>query len=197
MVVGLIAGLVMFSVAVDVRGDRPCPTPAAVAGEVQTLLAPEQARDPSYLAFVSSLQDRVHVDFCARTGRGWPSAICRPRAPAPRRPANLAPCAGCDQRPYGNDCARETVGVQLDHTGPCVGDGGGDVVPSCADCDPATQYCGQTVGGVDRTLRFVGCIALPSGCGATPSCVCVGNIGCASVCAAPSGGPVTVTCQVP
>jgi hypothetical protein len=42
--------------------------------------------------------------------------------------------------------------------------------PSCAACDPATQYCYHIFAGVEPTL---GCNALPAACTAAPTCACV------------------------
>ncbi len=63
-----------------------------------------------------------------------------------------------------------------------VGDGG--LPASCtttagADaCDPATQYCSQTLAGAPPrgapwTNGSEGCVALPAACASTPTCSCV------------------------
>jgi len=88
MIVGLVAGLITFSAAVDVRGDGACPAPSVVAGELQSLLAPEPASAPPYRAFVSSLTDSVHVDFLRADGSRLaerdlpPTGTCVERAKA-------------------------------------------------------------------------------------------------------------------
>ncbi len=102
MIVGLIAGLVTFSTAVDVRGDGACPAPSAVAGELLVLLEPEPASAPPYRAFVSSLPDSVHVDFLRADGSRLaerdlpPTGTCAERAKAAA--AVIATWAGIFER---------------------------------------------------------------------------------------------------
>jgi hypothetical protein len=66
--------------------------------------------------------------------------------------------------------------------------------PSCAACNPATQYCYQIFAGV---LPAVGCNALPAAC-TTCACVladidpCGGALSCAQ-----DTGLITVSCTKP
>jgi hypothetical protein len=114
MVVGLIAGLVTFSVTVDIRGEDSCPTPAAVAGELQTL-ASERATDPPYRAFVLSLPDRVHIDFLRADGARLaerdlpPTGTCAERARAAA--AVIATWAGIFEREAPPDRSPATPGA--------------------------------------------------------------------------------------
>lgn len=52
-----------------------------------------------------------------------------------------APVCGCDGVTYGNDCARYSAGVQLDHDGEC-----GCVMEPTPDPDPGQKTCGGLVG---------------------------------------------------
>jgi hypothetical protein len=62
------------------------------------------------------------------------------------------------------------------------------------DCDPAAQYCYSIVGGAIHT-PVISCQALPSTCGATPSCTCLSSV-CGS-CTQSAIGVLTKTCLAP
>jgi hypothetical protein len=58
-------------------------------------------------------------------------------------------------------------------------------------CDPATQYCSETVGGINGP--GYNCSAIPTACQLTPTCACINIPACTCT---EQGGAVTVQCQV-
>jgi hypothetical protein len=70
-----------------------------------------------------------------------------------------------------------------------------------ATCATTTQYCYRVEAGRVPAVPVVGCNAVPSGCGATPTCACVlagdtFSCGLTPSCSA-EGSAVTVTCANP
>jgi hypothetical protein len=53
------------------------------------------------------------------------------------------------------------------------------------------------LGGAISNPGSFACRAFPAGCGATPSCACLGAVACGSICTQSAGGDLTATCAFP
>ena len=79
--------------------------------------------------------------------------------------AAFAPVCGCDGLTYANDCARQSAGIALLHTGACTCKGNA----GCAE----TQWCEPTLGCAGLGV----CLPKPSQCAKTfqQACGCDGK----------------------
>jgi len=99
----------------------------------------------------------------------------------------------------GSSGATGSSGAMDGSSGTSVGDTGLQGTFPCGDmleCDLATQYCQQTVGGAVGNPPSYSCMDLPDACAGGGTCECVAGVQCGEICEMIESG-VQVTCQAP
>lgn len=130
-------------------------------------------------------------DQCDANGA---TGTCKPRPQG--CPKSYIPTCGCDGTVYGNECDAQSKGSDISNLGNCDAPAG--TFPCGAGfCAKNQQYCRRDVSDVGSEPDSFGCMSLPAGCfqgGGSPSCDCVANELCGSMCAASADGDLTITC---
>jgi hypothetical protein len=105
------------------------------------------------------------------------------------------PVCGCDHQVYGNSCAADAAGSDVDDLGGCTPPPG---MFGCGAnfCELASQYCEIVGPGVEGGTTSYTCQQLPAGCGAPPSCGCLTNVTCGGDCMTTVDDGLEVICQV-
>jgi hypothetical protein len=116
---------------------------------------------------------------------------CKPRPMA--CDAVYIPTCGCDGKIYGNDCTANGAGHDVAPAGTCPAPVG---MFACGEhfCDPKTSYCQQQISDVGNQPTTYACLALPAGCGASPSCGCLAAEPCSNACTMVNGGGLQLSC---
>lgn len=119
------------------------------------------------------------------------SGTCHPRPMA--CDASYTPTCGCDGQIYGSGCVANGAGHDVAPAGTCPAPAG---LFACGEhfCDLKTQYCQEQLTDVATEPNSYLCMALPAGCGASPSCACVVNEPCSNACTLQSSGGLQLNC---
>jgi hypothetical protein len=122
------------------------------------------------------------------------TGTCQPRPQA--CPDLYDPVCACNGQVYPSECDANMAGFDLNSYGGCPPPAG--TFPcGWGFCPHGTSYCQKVVGGPFGNPGSYTCQALPSSCGANPSCACLTPVTCGSQCQQTSGGDMTVTCFAP
>ena len=117
----------------------------------------------------------------------WPTNLCGGRGEegaCEARPDGCdllyAPVCGCDGAVYGNACAAQSAGVDVNADGGCLAPEG---YAACGFrfCDTASEYCRVSVSDVVGVPDGFECVPLPEGC-APATCACLEGELCAELC---------------
>ena len=128
-----------------------------------------------------------HFNTCGASDEGG-SCVKRPMA----CDAVYEPTCGCGGQIYGNACTANAAGHDVG-TSVCPAPAG---LFACGEhfCDPKTQYCQLQISDVATEPDTYTCMALPAGCGASPSCPCLVNEPCSNACTMQNGGGLKLSC---
>jgi hypothetical protein len=105
-------------------------------------------------------------------------------------PSGLQVC-GCDRVIYLGECLAASAGTDVADDGFCTPPQN-DFACGHVFCDPATQYCEETLDDTGGANNYV-CIDLPAACNGTGSCACLAGETCGTQCSA-TGTGFTLTC---
>jgi hypothetical protein len=106
---------------------------------------------------------------------------------------------GCDGTVYTTSCEAAQAGVDISANGGCMLSGGQFACGSAVCFDANSQYCQITKSDVAGVPDSYNCAFLPSACTATtppggPTCDCLANEPCGTMCLKGPSGELIVTC---
>ena len=104
-----------------------------------------------------------------------------------------APICACDGSVAGNECAAQSGGSDVNGKGGCKPP---QAMFACGQifCSVAQQYCERATSDVGGWPDSYSCKTLPAACATAPSCGCLMNEPCGTLCEGDSMGNLTVTC---
>lgn len=104
---------------------------------------------------------------------------------------------GCDGQVYSNPCMAAVAGQDLDETGAGCKPPSGTFVCGPRFCAHGSQYCEARIGGPAGAAGNYGCLTLPVGCGANPTCACLTGTAQCGNCQMSTDGDLTTRCLLP
>lgn len=129
----------------------------------------------------------------------YPDNLCGKGQPGTCKPKpqgcdfSYAPVCTCDQSVVGNECAAQSVGKDVSGVGGCKPP---ESMFACGPvfCSAGQQYCQRVTSDIGGWPDDYACLLMPSACGAAPSCACLAQEPCGSMCEANAQGNLTLTC---